>query len=354
MNKFTKISLAIAVLCSATAATAQTTTSYNPSWYMAPSLNIIDPDDAFRVNDNGEGASIKFGKPVSPSWDMQFGYTYARSRANGLRYQQQSLGLDGLFMFSRKSIRPYLVVGVGAQRDKLDTPIREIEDTSPYLSAGLGVQMDLNDRWTLQADVRRQHGFMNDNNFRTDRTDNNYFNIGFNYVFDKPVVRAPARVVVAQAPAPAPVVVMTPPPPPPRPAPAPAPAPQPRFERVTMSATELFEFDKAQLRSPQPKLDEIAQALKSSPPAGNVNVVGHADRLGSDKYNLELSGRRAEAVRGYLMNQGVEGSRLRTVAKGESEPVVQCTEKNRAALIRCLEPNRRVVIEEIVIERRVN
>ena len=38
---------------------------------------------------------------------------------------------------------------------------------------------------------------------------------------------------------------------------------------------------------------------------------------------------------------------------GEADPIVQCSDKNRAALIRCLEPNRRVEVEDITVERRV-
>src|SRR5688572_10315736 len=51
-------------------------------------------------------------------------------------------------------------------------------------------------------------------------------------------------------------------PPPPRTASV---APPPRFEKLTLSATELFEFDQATLRAPQPRLDEIARVLNENP-----------------------------------------------------------------------------------------
>jgi outer membrane protein OmpA-like peptidoglycan-associated protein len=125
-----------------------------------------------------------------------------------------------------------------------------------------------------------------------------------------------------------------------------------RLERYTLSATELFEFDKSTLRMPQPKLDEIAQAMKADPQIDNVAVTGYTDRLGSDAYNLKLSRQRAEAVKAYLVRKGVEPRRLQAVGKGEADPVVQCSDKDRAALIKCLEPNRRVEVEQITVEVR--
>ncbi len=104
---------------------------------------------------------------------------------------------------------------------------------------------------------------------------------------------------------------------------------------------------------PQPKLDEIAKALTANSEINDVVITGYTDRLGSTSYNQKLSERRANTVKNYLSAKGVSANRLKAQGKGEANPVVECSDKNRPALIKCLEPNRRVEVEQITIERRV-
>ncbi|GAB3253312.1 OmpA family protein [Chitinimonas naiadis] len=315
---------------------------YNPSWYLMPSINGIDPDNRFGTDRRGEGVGIRLGKPVAPSWDIQFGPTFSRVRDGEGRYRQNTFGIDALYLFSRGRFGPFILVGAGAEMDKVSQSGVQVDRTSPYVNAGVGMQYAFGHQWGMQADVRRAHSYLRGDEFNFNRANTTVLTVGLTYAFDKAVRRTPvARTEYLPAPAiPSPVAVVIPP-------------PAPRFERYTLSSTELFGFDSSALNLPQAKLDEIADVLIRNPQLGPITISGYTDRLGSDNYNQKLSQQRADAVKTYLTNKGVDPARLLTVAMGEQHPEVDCTDTNRADLIRCLEPNRRVESEQMVIERLV-
>ncbi len=236
---------------------------------------------------------------------------------------------------------------VGSGAVNVANPDPKKSDTN--LKVGIGVQYAVTEALALRAEVERYRI----NDAVGNKGDIDLWSVGLIYRFGEKS-QAPIRSAEpAPYVAPAPVVVAAAPPPPPARVAAPVPAPAPRFEKITLSATELFGFDSAVLRTPHPKLDEIAVALASSPSVDTVVITGYTDHLGSAKYNQDLSMRRALAVKGYLTGRGIAGSRFEAVGKGEANPVVKCTDKGRAALIKCLEPNRRVEVEQVTIERRV-
>lgn len=342
MNNTKKIALAVAMLCAAGTSLAQ---EINPSWYVQPSVVGMKPDADFGTDERDWGGGLKFGKAVHPYWDLQVGATHVRTEEGAARYRQTLVGIDALLMMSRQNFRPFVVFGIGAQRDKVENPLRNVSKNSPYATIGVGFQASFTPQLSMQADIRSVRGFLRDDElygFR--RSNNKYLNIGVNYAFNPPPAPAPVM-----APAPAPVVET----PPPAPAPAPVAPPPARFEKITLEATKMFQFDKAELIMPAPRLDEIAAALQADPSITNVDITGYTDRLGSEQYNLKLSERRANAVRDYLVSKGIDGSRLNAYGKGEANPVVTCNQKKRAELIACLEPNRRVEVEQITIEKRV-
>jgi outer membrane protein OmpA-like peptidoglycan-associated protein len=94
------------------------------------------------------------------------------------------------------------------------------------------------------------------------------------------------------------------PPPPPPPPPPPA-----AHEKVVLRGVQ-FAFNKAKIRpEDMPVLDEAAETLSSKPDI-RVDVNGYCDAVGSEKYNLRLSQRRADAVAKYLEGKGISTDRL--------------------------------------------
>ena len=124
-------------------------------------------------------------------------------------------------------------------------------------------------------------------------------------------------------------------------APAAAAAPVAAASKVTFAADAFFDFDKAVLKpAGKAKLDEVANKI------GGINLeviiaVGHTDSVGSAAYNQKLSVRRAEAVKAYLVNKGVDKARVYTEGKGESQPEADNKTKEGRA------KNRRVEIEVV-------
>lgn len=134
-----------------------------------------------------------------------------------------------------------------------------------------------------------------------------------------PVPAPPAAVTAAAEPAPPapePAYVA-----PPAPAPAAYVAPVPVPPQKLVLDGVNFDFDKATLR--QEDIAIIDKDVTGLDKWGNVNieVAGHTDSRGSDKYNMRLSQRRAEAVRNYLISKGIAADRLTAKGYGESQPV---------------------------------
>jgi peptidoglycan-associated lipoprotein len=104
-----------------------------------------------------------------------------------------------------------------------------------------------------------------------------------------------------------------------------------------LDAHIFFEFDSAMLSvEAQELLRGKAQWLFENPNVTAVLIEGHCDERGTDAYNMALGSRRANVVKEYLMNLGVEISRLDTQSFGEEKPMAMGNDeaayaKNRRA-----------------------
>ena len=114
-------------------------------------------------------------------------------------------------------------------------------------------------------------------------------------------------------------------------------------ERIVLENV-LFDLDKAELKPEgKSRAAEAAGYLKEYR-TDRVVVEGHACALGTEEHNLDLGMRRADAVKRYLVETGIEPERIRAISYGESQPISDnSTEEGR-------ELNRRVVME--IVEGR--
>lgn len=309
--------------------------------YVSPGVNYTATDRDWGMDDDF-GFGIGIGRAISPSLNLELNANYGEYSINNVAgsVKNTGLGVDALYFFNRNpDFAPYALIGVGG----VQTRAPGISETNLAGNVGLGFMKWVNDV-AVRADVRYRHisdvGSIDANDWIV--TAGLAIPLGA-----KPVPPAPKP---APAPQPAPV---------PAPVPAPAPPPpvvgpeKPAFEKVTLQAESLFDFDKAVVREDGKKAlnDEVVTKMKLYPQVEVVLVTGHADRIGKESYNQNLSERRAAAVKDYLVSQGIDAGRIKTAGKGESEPVVACSDvkgketgKNRQ-LVECLQPNRRVVVE---------
>ena len=99
-----------------------------------------------------------------------------------------------------------------------------------------------------------------------------------------------------------------------------------------------FDFDKFDVRSDMEEMvEENSRKLNSSNyESSNIKLEGNSDEWGSDEYNYSLALKRAKAVKTYLINEGIDESRITIISYGESNPT--CSQRNQS----CWSKNRRV------------
>lgn len=375
------INLAVAGTITLFAGVAASEENFTGSWYIMPTIGAMNADSDLEQEGSIDAAyGIRLGKQLSQHWDVQLGITHSRADIDidtlnfnippgDGKYKQTLIGVDALYLLSRDKFRPFLLAGLGAARNSIDGydggGLEVDEDNWSWMAnVGAGFQYQFNETVGLQADIRHVWSRADGPNgtnpvqpFSSDKTvGNTYLNLGMIINFG-----VPKKVVAALAPEPtyaalpeiAPVeeethpyiIEKTPEDIGPQP---------PAFEKITLQAEVLFDFDKSVVKPEGRRIldAEVVEKMKAHPEVELILIIGHADRIGTEQYNQALSERRAAAVKTYLVSQGIDAARMRTVGKGESEPVVECKGVRGKALIDCLQPNRRVVVE-IEVQRIV-
>lgn len=106
-------------------------------------------------------------------------------------------------------------------------------------------------------------------------------------------------------------------------------------ERIEITEKVQFAYNKAEiLAASDDLLNDVATVMKQHPEVQKIRIEGHASSEGNDKYNKDLSDRRAKAVMGFLVKVGVDPNRMEAVGYGEERPIAdneseEGREKNR-------------------------
>lgn len=239
---------------------------------------------------------------------------------------------------------PYLTAGAGVSRNRLGSVTRspgsltiDGKTTTEFAwQAGAGLGYTFSPNWSLDLGYRYvDAGQFRSGDRASDGSTGNTIKgdlrshvalLGMRYSFWTPPPAA--------APAPTPAAAVVPPVPPPAPTGRGVPE-LPVLYRV------FFEWDKADITSESARtLQEAANTAKAAP-VTRIVATGHADRSGTERYNMALSLRRASAVKAMLVRDGVPENQIVILGRGERENLVPTPDGTREML------NRRV---EIVIE----
>ena len=298
MYTTTKSILVATALLAATSAFAEGERA-DPRGWNASAMGIYVFEDQDRNDvDYGTGLRFGLGRQISEHWDLEwngYGNSMQRDHAGGQNWQY-ALGADALRYMYREGPSPYVLLGGGG----VYTDSEETSDTNVFLNAGAGLHFrDIWGSMGLRMELRYVMDFSDDGSGNEPFSDVRAL-VGLTFpLFGGGDLRTETRIIERER------VVVKP---------------------VAMAPPEVlhgvnFEFDSARL-TPNAKtvLREVAERL-SSYPNSEVEIAGHTDSTGDAAYNQRLSERRAESVRAFLIDLGVDPGRLQAKGYGDTRPV---------------------------------
>ncbi len=291
--------------------------------------------DSRRAADQGQGGRIFFGFPVVDyaTLELSARYTHANLKFGNVNCpgttcedSMWALGTDLMLSPWRGPVAPYMIIGIGGVRDAIGGS----GETSLYANAGAGFWVRIWDSWFFRAEARRAGVFGGGPIDGATTLNDTHIGIGLQYMWFR---------TIAQAPRPLPIA-----PPPADPCKLDTdrdgvpdcrdrcPNTPPGFkvdadgciiekQTVVMLNRVLFTLNSSDLKpEAAEQLDQVVAGLKAQPTV-TLEVGGHTCNIGTESYNLALSRRRAEAVRTYLLQHGLDASRLSAEGYGEFSPI---------------------------------
>ena len=320
-------------------------------WYVAPSVVYFDDDPDRKLDTGFFGGQVQVGKQMSRHFSLEglFGY----HDIDGFPAQEHlELGINAVGNFLPDSLfSPYVLGGLGYLRadvglpDFGGLPPAGSASSGASASGGLGLKIRFGEsRWALRSEWRLRHAF-------DESLTDHLVSVGLQYTFGDDADAAPMAAAAA------PAVMAEPDSDGDGVADARDVCPNTRAG-TTVDAfgcaadsdrdgvpddrdqcpgtwgvdvnddgcepirlrTVFFGVESAVLTAhARGKLDETVAILNRYPDL-QVDIAGHADSSGPDEFNQALSERRAEAVRRYLEEAGIDASRLSARGYGESQP----------------------------------
>lgn len=348
----------LALVCALAAPVAASAADNVGHWYVTPQVGGISVDNDRPLEDKDWLYGLAIGKHVSDALSLELNLNGSRLNAiGGGHHSLYGASLDLLGVGNRGGVvSPYVSIGAGAAPTDR-SPGSDALDAMVQAGVGLFINLWSNETgsgsFALRPDIKVRWSEAG-----SEGTLQDYIGtLGFQFSFGAPTRRAPEP-----APEPTPPPAPTPPPPPPPPAPADTDGdgvtdnidrcpdtPRgvavdaygcTRQGSITLEGVG-FEVNSATLTADSREvLDSIAADLKKYPRL-KIELQGHTDSTGADAYNMQLSQRRAESVRAYLIEQGVSPSQLTANGYGETQPIADNTTAEGRA------QNRRVVMRVI-------
>jgi outer membrane protein OmpA-like peptidoglycan-associated protein len=302
------------------------------------------------------GYRLPFGLRAEAEGGFRASAVDSLSGAAGGRGDARALSVmvNALYDFETGTpFTPYLGFGAGAARIAFDgvSPLggSRVDDTdlAPALQGLVGVGYAVTDSLQVFAGYRYftalGAGFTTDSGVRVDADYGSHtVLVGFRWSFGhaafgeeaRPEPKAEVAVVSRLPAAPAAPAAA----PEPKPAEAAAAAEPARPPAFPLTYLVFFEWDRADLTAEAREVVRTAADNARKGGASRLEATGHADRSGPDGYNMGLSRRRAETVKGELVRLGVPEREIAVFWKGEREPLVPTEDGVREA------KNRRVEI----------